>query len=83
MLSFESAPTLGALRAQTSLDVAQTLSVGKLRERHAKKLVEARECLYFALPVVAFDNSSKRMQRKMVHQLREHQLAFVHDLASK
>ena len=69
---------LGSLGAQTRFDVAQALAKSQLRERHAQKLIQAGERLHLALALIATDASAKRRQRKMLHQLREHQLALIH-----
>ena len=41
---------LGALRAQAGFDVAQTLAIGQLRERHAQELIQTRERLTLRSP---------------------------------
>ena len=69
---------LGALRTQTRLDVAQALAIGQLREGHAQVLVETREPLDLVLARVARDAAMERVQRQMLHHLREHELAQVH-----
>src|SRR3546814_5519045 len=58
---------LGLVCAQAQLDVAQALAAGKLGERHAQELVQARKAFDVTLPVVLGDQSSKRVQRQMLH----------------
>jgi hypothetical protein len=60
------------------LDVAQALSVGQLGKRHAKILIEAREALDLVLAAIARHATTKRRQRQMLRDLREHQFAQVH-----
>lgn len=74
---------LGLLRSQTGFDIAQTFSEGQLRKGHAKKLIQARKRFYFVFAAVARHDSAKRMQREMLHELRENQLARVHGLAPR
>ena len=69
---------LGALGTQTYFDVSKTLPKGQLRERHAQELIQARERLHFERAPIAGDATAEGGQRKMLHQLREHQLASVH-----
>jgi hypothetical protein len=66
------------LHTQTRFDVAQALAIGQLREGHAKVLVETRESLDLVLARIAHNGSVKRVQRQMLHHLREHELAQVH-----
>ena len=68
----------GALGAQTRLDVAQALPKSQLRERHAQELIQTGERLDLAFPAIPSHTSTKRRQRKVLHQLREDQLAVVH-----
>ena len=69
---------LRALGAQTRLDVAQALPKGQLRERHAQKLIQTGERLNLAFPAIPRHTSTKRRQRKVLHQLRKNQFAVVH-----
>ena len=69
---------LGALGAETGFDVAQTLAIGELRESHTQELVQTGERLDFVFASVPTYASAKRGQRKVLHQLCEHQLALVH-----
>src|SRR5208337_3144986 len=69
---------LGTLRAQTYFDVSKALPKGQLSERHAQELIQAREGLHLERPSIAGDATTEGGQRKMLHQLRKHQLASVH-----
>lgn len=69
---------LAALRSRAGFDVAQALAIGQLREGHAQVLIEAREALDLVLGLVARDAATKRVQRQVLHQLRENRLARVH-----
>jgi hypothetical protein len=71
---------LRTLSPQADLHLAQTLPIGQLCERHAQELVEATEPLDLMLTVVPRDAPAKPMQRQMIHDLGEHQLAGVHAL---
>lgn len=46
---------------------------------HAQELVEARKPLGLPLSGIARDDATNGVQRQMVHDLRENQLARVHD----
>ena len=48
---------LGRLRTQAGLDVAQTLAIGELRERHAAKLIGATEIAHATIAAVALDDA--------------------------
>ena len=69
---------LGSLRTQTRFDVAQALPIRELRERHNQELIQARERFDLPLAMIPTHTAAKRGQRKMLQQLREHQLALVH-----
>jgi len=69
---------LGALHTQTRFDVAQALAIGQLREGHAEVLIETREPLDLVLAGIPHDAAVKRVQRQMLHHLREYELAQVH-----
>ena len=69
---------LGGLAAQTGFDVAQTLAISQLRERHTQKLVETSEVFDLVLSVVASDTSAESGQRQMRHHLRKNKFARVH-----
>src|SRR5258708_31201514 len=47
-------------------------------EGHGQELVQGGKRLHFKLTVITCDATAKRGQRKMLHELREHQLALVH-----
>ena len=70
---------LGALRAQARFDIAKAFAVGQLREGHAQELVEARKRFDLPLFSIPRHDPTKGVQRQMVHDLRENQLACVHD----
>ena len=69
---------LGGLRVEASDGIAQTVAVGELRERHTAKLVLAAETLHPAIAAEPLDTTAQRVQRQVVHQLRENDLALVH-----
>src|SRR6266403_5062992 len=69
---------LGTLCTQAYFDVPKALPVGQLCERHAQELIQARERLHFERAPIAGDATAEGGQRKMLHQLRKHQLASVH-----
>jgi hypothetical protein len=69
---------LGGLRPQARGDVAQTLSIGQLREGHATKLIGATEIADSPIAAVTLDDATEGLPRKMIHQLSEHQLADMH-----
>ena len=69
---------LGGLTAQTGFDVAQTLAIGQLGERHTQKLVETSEVFDLVLSVVASDTSAESGQRQVRHHLRKNKFARVH-----
>jgi len=69
---------LGGLTAQTSFDVAQTLAIGQLRERHAQKLIETCEVFDLVLSIVSSDTSAESGQRQVRHHLRKNKFARIH-----
>ena len=69
---------LGGLRPQARFDVAQALAIGQLRKCHAQILIETGEALDLVLALVARHAATKGMQRQVLHQLREDELACVH-----
>ena len=69
---------LARLRSQTRFDVAQALAIGQLSKGHAQILVETGKALDLVLSAVARHATTKRRQRQMLRDLREHQLAQVH-----
>ena len=74
---------LATLRSQTSLDIAQALAIGQLREGHGEELIQTGEGFDLALALITGDTSPKGGQRQMLHHLRKHQLALVHSLSSR
>ena len=69
---------LGGVRTQAGLDVAQTFSIGQLREGHAQELIEMREGECRIAAWVPADAPPEGMQRQMLHELGEHQFSRVH-----
>src|SRR3546814_17783020 len=65
--------------AEVEFDGAQVLAAGKLGERHAQELVQARKAFDVTLPVVLGDQSSKRVQRQMLQKLGEDEATLRHD----
>src|ERR1700743_287873 len=65
--------------AQADFDVAQALAPGELGEGHAQVLIQAGEALDVTIPAVLDYQPAERVQRTMLHELREHILALVHD----
>ena len=74
---------LRGMRAQSDLDVAQTLPVRQLRERHAQELAQAGKRLDVAVSAVAGDAFAENVHRQMLHHLREDVLACVHGATSE
>jgi len=74
---------LGGLAAQTGFDVAQTLAIGQLHERHTQKLVETSEVFDLVLSVVTSDTSAESGQRQVRHHLRKNKFARVHRQSSQ
>jgi len=66
------------LCAQAYFDVPKALPIGQLCEHHAQELIQAPEGLHLELSPIAGDATAEGGQRKMLHQLRKHQLASVH-----
>ena len=69
---------LALLCPQTGLDIPQALAIGQLSKGHAEILIEARKFLDLEIPVVTIDALMKNRERKMLHYLRENELAGVH-----
>ena len=63
---------------QTGFDVAQTLTIGELGERHAQVLIPARESRRLVLPVIASNTLLKLEPRDMIHHLGEDGTAKLH-----
>jgi translation elongation factor EF-4 len=68
----------GLLRAQTSLDIAQTAAIGELRKHQAKELIPTREALDVPIALVAIDAKLKLISREEVQKLRENTAAKIH-----
>lgn len=60
-------------------DGAQAGTGGELSEGHAEELVEAGEGLHTVIAALARDAAVERVQREVVHQLREHEATGMHD----
>ena len=71
---------LALLSPQAGFDVPQALAVGQLGKGHAEILFEAGELLDLEVALVAVDALMENMERKMLHYLRENELAGVHGL---
>ena len=63
---------------QTDFNVSKTFPKRQLSECQRQELIETREGLHFERAPIAGDATAEGGQRKMLHQLREHQLASVH-----
>jgi len=70
------------LRKHASLDIPQTLPVGKLSEDHAEKLISTEECRSIEVALVLADQAPERVPWRQIHQLSEHQLSRAHRLPS-
>jgi hypothetical protein len=68
----------GLHRAETRLDVAETLPVGHLGEGQTQELVEAREATDRVLALVAGYAGAELRQRQALHDLREDGTTPVH-----
>ncbi len=67
------------MRAQADLDIAQTFASGEWSEGHAQERVQASKSFHGAVAVELGDEATKRMHRQVLHELRKHKVAFVHD----
>lgn len=65
-------------RPQTGFDIAETFAVSQLCKSHAEELIEAGEFLNLVIPAVASDAFAKLVERKKIHDLREHRLLDTH-----
>ncbi|MGB8433496.1 MAG: VIT domain-containing protein [Burkholderiales bacterium] len=54
-------------------------AVSSRHEGHTAQLIRATKIAHATIAAVALDDASKRLPRQMLHQLREHQLACVHE----
>jgi hypothetical protein len=70
---------LALLGPQADLDVAQALAIGELGKGHAAVLVDAGELLDFVMAPISLHATAQRVRGQMIHELREHQLAYVHE----
>ena len=68
---------LGLEGPQTRLDVAQAFAKGQLRERHAEKLVPAREATRTTVSTVPPNARVEVVPRDEVHELSEHEFSRV------
>src|SRR3989442_2823198 len=69
---------LRGVSSQTRFDIAQALAKRKLRKRHAQKLIEVRELERRISARISRYAPPKCMQRQVIHQLREHEFAVMH-----
>ena len=69
----------GLLGAQTDLYVAQAFAIGQLREGHAQILIEILEALDRVTAPIARDAAPEAIKGKVVDQLRENDLAQIHE----
>src|ERR1019366_7892299 len=63
---------------QTRLDVAETLAVSQLSERHRQKLVPARKASQVIVATVACDAFVKLVRGQVIHQLSENGATDIH-----
>jgi hypothetical protein len=68
----------GKVSPQVDFDIAQRFPISQLRERHGKKLVQAREVLHLVFAPMSGYATAKRAQRQVRHELRKNELALVH-----
>src|SRR5271167_549371 len=68
----------GRLGGQAGLDVAQTLAVRQLGERHDLILSGAGQLSHRVVAVVARNNAIECAPRQKIHKLREQRLPGVH-----
>lgn len=66
------------LGTQAGFDIPETFAVSQLCECHAEVMVETGKLLDLEVAVVLIYASMKHMERKMLHYLREDELAGVH-----
>ena len=69
------------MRAQASLNVAQTLSERQLRESHAQELIAAREPTLAPIAAIPRDAGIEVASRQETHQLRKHEMTVEHKIA--
>lgn len=70
---------LGSYRPQTCFDVAQTLSVGELGERHHQELIVTGQRFGVTVALVPPHALVEFVSRQPVHHLGKDNPAFVHD----
>ena len=68
------------LRPQAGFDVAQAFPVGELGEGQAQELVEAGEGFDFVVAAVACDTTPEGVHGQVGHELREDEIAGIHDV---
>ena len=68
----------GLKGTKANFDVAQTFPIGRLRECHAEKLVQARKALDLVLTAVLRHEAAKFRQREQIHELGENGAADIH-----
>ena len=73
---------LGALRIQTSHQIAQALASGELGIGDAQKMVPGREVLDTVVRREPIDQMLEVTEWHKTQQLREYRLAAIHDIAS-
>ena len=73
---------LGALRVQTSHQIAQALAPGELGISDAQKMVPGGEVSAAVIRGESIDQMLEMTERNETQQLRENRLAVIHDIAS-
>ena len=68
-----------SLSPQIDLDLTQGFAVGQLGECHGEELIQTRAVLDLVLSIVISHTVTKRAQRQIEHELRENELALVHE----
>jgi len=63
---------------QTGFDIAQTLAVGQLSERHGAELLGATQTAHPEIAAMTRHDTRKTCPRDELHELREQRLAQVH-----
>ncbi len=70
------------LGTQARLDVAQAFAIGELGKDHAQISIPAGKVFHLVMATIPIDASPERMDRKVIDDLRENDLAKVHSPAS-
>ena len=65
-------------RAQTNLNVLQTVSISQLAKRHAKELIPAGKGLHLVVALITTDATLKLLQMDEAEQLRKNELVGKH-----